>query len=236
MAEPEQDTPQPLKLSGRDEIELRRYEARLGVWKVVFGTLIVGLAGVFVPAAINLTTALFDNWRKESEFRLAQQTAHQQYIKDFFDTAINQDIELRIRFANYFANLSGPDQKELWALYLTDLESQRNENRKRINELEERLVQLKRTPEKELDVAELDRVVRELNWVYSEIGYVPLDRSVVTVALDKKERLYNETVDVVGRLANQQTSIDDWSADYMRFWQLYRPELIGVESRSLPPR
>ena len=93
-------------------------------------------------------------------------------------------------------------------------------------------MQLKRTPEKELDVAELDRVGRELNWAYSEIGYVPLDRSVVTVALDKKERLYNETVDVVGRLANQPTPIDEASPDYARFWQLYRPELIGVESRS----
>jgi hypothetical protein len=51
------------------------------------------------------------------------------------------------------------------------------------------------------------------------------------VALDKKERLYNETVEVVGRLANQQTPIDDTSADYARFWQLYRPELIGVESK-----
>ena len=126
VAEPE-DRPHALGLSGKDEIELRRYEARLGVWKVVLGTFIVGLAGVLVPAAINLTTVLFDNWRKDAEFRVAQQTAHQQYIKDFFDTAVNQDIELRIRFANYFANLSGPDQKQLWAGYLMDLESQRNE-------------------------------------------------------------------------------------------------------------
>ena len=75
------------------ELEFRRYEARLGVWKVVLGTLIVGLAGVLIPGAISSYSAYFENARKETELRLSQQTAHQQYIKDFFATAINQDIE-----------------------------------------------------------------------------------------------------------------------------------------------
>ena len=66
------------------ELEFRRYEARLGVWKVVLGTLIVGLAGVLIPGAISFYSAYFENARKETELRLSQQVAHQQYIKDFF--------------------------------------------------------------------------------------------------------------------------------------------------------
>jgi hypothetical protein len=88
------------------ELEFRRYEARLGVWKVVLGTFIVGLAGILIPGAIQFYTTHLEDARKETEVRLSQQAAHQQYIKDFFATAINQDIELRIRFADYFANLA----------------------------------------------------------------------------------------------------------------------------------
>ncbi|MBY5581178.1 hypothetical protein [Rhizobium leguminosarum] len=215
------------------EIEMRRYEARLGVWKVVLGTMVIGIAGVLIPGAVNFSTLLFENWRKEDEFRLAQRTAHQQYIKDFFDTAINQDIELRIRFANYFANLSGDDQRQSWTVYLKDIKDQRQEKRKLINELEGQLVALKRLPEGQSDVAEIDRVVRELNWSYSEIGYVPLDRSLVSVIAGKKERLYLETAAVVTRLAALQQPIDVESADYGRFWTLYRKDLIGIESRNV---
>src|SRR5690242_13508525 len=103
------------------QIELRRYEARLGVWKVVLGTFIVGLAGVLIPGAINFYTAYFENERKHNELELSQQQAHEQYIKDFFSTAVNQDIELRIRFADYFAHLSGKDQAPLWQSYLDSL-------------------------------------------------------------------------------------------------------------------
>src|SRR4029079_7309377 len=81
--------PAPRGLSAA-EMELRRYEARLGVWKVVLGTFIVGLAGVLIPGAVSFYTAYFDNERKRLELELSQQAAHQQYIKDFFATAINQ--------------------------------------------------------------------------------------------------------------------------------------------------
>ena len=218
---------------GLAEIELRRYQARLSVWKVVLGTFIVGLAGIIIPAAINLTTLFFQDWRARAELDLAKQSAHQQYIKDFYDTAVNQDIELRIRFAHYFANLSDGAQKQLWETYLTELVGQRNDIRNRINDLEEQLVDLQQAELTPSNVVRLDRIARELNWSYSEIGYVPLDRSVVQVVPGKKERLYNETLDVVGRLAGSEQAIDPDSRDYRRFWELYRRDLIGVESRAV---
>jgi hypothetical protein len=161
------------------EIDLRRYEARLGVWKIVLGTFIVGLAGVLIPGAVSFYTAYFDNERKKAEFGFSQQAAHQQYIKDFFATAINQDIELRIRFADYFANLSGPPQGEMWEEYRTSLKDLRKNNREKINTLESQLVALKRKPAGQVDVAELDRVVRELAWANDEVGYKPTERSTV---------------------------------------------------------
>jgi hypothetical protein len=137
------------------------------------GTFIVGLAGVLIPGAISFYTTYFENVRKETELRLSEQAAHQQYIKDFFATAINQDIELRIRFADYFANLSGPGQEQLWKNYLAGLKHLRDDKRTAINDLETNLVALKRIPKDQVDNAELDRTVRELAWANAEIGYVP---------------------------------------------------------------
>jgi hypothetical protein len=214
------------------ELEFRRYEARLGVWKVVLGTLIVGLAGVLIPGAISFYSAYFENARKETELRLSQQTAHQQYIKDFFATAINQDIELRIRFADYFANLSGPDQEKLWKNYLENLKKLRDDNRQKINDLEKGLVDFKKLPPDQMDNAEFDRINRELAWANAEIGYVPSERSTVIASaesspIDKKTRLYKETTDLVQRLASDRPPTP---ADLARFWNLYRRDLISVES------
>jgi hypothetical protein len=216
------------------EMELRRYEARLGVWKVVLGTFIVGLAGVLIPGAISFYTAYFDNERKKAEFELSQQAAHQQYIKDFFATAINQDIELRIRFADYFANLSGPLQEGMWQNYLTSLRELRDLKREKINELEGKLVAFKRMSPEEIDTAEYDRINRELAWANAEVGYIPTERSTVFAVgespIGKKVRLYRETTELVQRLAAAGGPLVENPADLTRFWDLYRKDLIGVES------
>ena len=179
------------------ELEVRRYEARLGVWKVVLGTCIVGLAGVLIPGAVNFFTIYFDNIRRDNEFKLSEQTAHQQYIKDFFSTAINQDIELRIRFADYFAFLSGSGQDQYWKAYLEDLKKLRDGNRKKINDLEKQLVEFKKNPPEKIDNAEFDRINPELAWANAE--WVRSDRAKHSGCFcrqrsdRKKVRLYRET-------------------------------------------
>jgi hypothetical protein len=215
-------------------MELRRYEARLGVWKVVLGTFIVGLAGVLIPGAVSFYTAYFDNARKETELALSQQAAHQQYIKDFFQTAINQDIELRIRFADYFANLSGPQQEGMWQKYLASLTETRSANRKKINALESQLVAFKRLSPEQIDIAEFDRINRELAWANAEVGYIPTERSAVFAVGEsrtgRKLRLYRETTDLVQRLAASGGPLAENPGDLARFWDLYRKDLIGIES------
>jgi len=225
----------PGHVTGAAELAFRRYEARLGFWKVVLGTFIVGLAGVLIPGAVNFYTARSENLRKEAELEISQQEAHQQYIKDFLNTGINQDIELRIRFADYFANLSGPGQEHLWKNYLEQLKSLRDDNRSKINALEERLVEFKKLPPEQIDNAEFDRVNRELAWANAEIGYVPTERSTVIASavsspIARKVQLYNETTNLVERLSSSSGPLGDHPDDLARFWDLYRKDLIGVES------
>src|SRR5215472_15545303 len=63
----EQESSTDRRVPSAAELEFRRYEARLGLWKVVLGTFIVGLAGVLIPGAINFYNAHFENARKETE-------------------------------------------------------------------------------------------------------------------------------------------------------------------------
>ncbi|MGY3149325.1 hypothetical protein ACVWYQ_006324 [Bradyrhizobium sp. USDA 3397] len=200
------------------------------LWTVVLGTMAVGLAGIFVPAAINYTTLLFD-----------RQKAYQTYITSFLEKGINQDIELRLRLAGYFANVSDADQKKLWESYETKLFKRRNEVRDTINDLEEKFAILCRgNGGKTFDIVGIDRTRRLLEWAYSEIGYAQTNRSIITPSFDALERrrreLYSETRSVVERLSQVNAAILKSSADYRRFWELYRKDLIGIESREVASR
>lgn len=97
-------------------IDLERYRIRFGFYKILFGTAIVGLAGVLVPGAVEYWQAYFDDRQKTLEIELAQTNQQQAYVKDFLQTALNQDIELRIRFADYFANVAAQQFKEDWKI------------------------------------------------------------------------------------------------------------------------
>ncbi|MBY5537104.1 hypothetical protein HFO42_31815 [Rhizobium leguminosarum] len=226
-------TPEPTKTAA--DIELRRYEARLGVWKVVLGTMIVGLAGVLIPGLVSFYTTYFESLRKDAELSQAQQAAHQQYIKDFFDTAVNQDIELRIRFANYFANLSGEDQRQLWQSYRDSQTETRGTLRTLINELERKMTLLNPERQNEFSTAEKAAEYKELerrrDWAYREIGYVAIESTAVSTQGRSKRALYDETVELVARLAGRTAPFDPSGKDWVRFWTLYNVELIDVESR-----
>lgn len=237
----------------KDEIDLRRYEAKLGLWKVLFGTLVVGIVSVLIPASIDYLRITLENTRKNTELdiesrrkatelELAEQAAHLEYIKTFSNLAVNQDIELRIRFADYFAHMSGAvEQNALWLQYLKDLKTLKEITRQDINKLEKQLVAFKKLPPDEVDNAEFDRVTRELAWANAEIGYVPSERSTVVqgsgssqklrAVFGLKKQLYQETLTVVGSLIHGPVPISDRTSSLDRFWVLYRKDLIGVESR-----
>lgn len=231
-------------ISSNEEAALRRYEARIGLWKVVLGTFIVGLAGVLVPGAVSIYTSFTEQLRRSTELKLVREQAHQQYIKEFFDVAINQDIELRIRFAEYFSNLSDPTQKHLWLGYLSALVEQREEKRRAIQELEQKLVEIKKIPVEKRQAAEFDRVVRTLQWLYAEIGYAPIVRSSVSsvefvergespAKHSRKIRAYSEAVEVVSSIQSslsQGLELDQDSEEIQKFWKIYGDDLIGVES------
>ena len=101
-----------------------------------------------------------------------QQQFRDEYIKEFVSNALNQDIELRIRFAQYFSQVSAEAYRKDWLKYHTDLQSTRKEIRDNIDKMEAHLLDTKAPSE-----IERERLQRHLNWAYAEVGYVQRNRS-----------------------------------------------------------
>src|ERR1700745_3408459 len=136
--------PEPIKSAPtRTSISLERYRMRLGFWQAIWGTLISGGVAVAIPAAVDAYKARLDLQKAQQEVELKQkeieskaQDLHQTYISKFLDTALNQDIELRLRLSEYFSYVSEQESREQWRKYHEQLEKRRDAIRTSINQKE----------------------------------------------------------------------------------------------------
>lgn len=98
------------------------------------------------------------------------------YVKVFLNTAHNQDIEQRIRFAKYYSSVSS--EKEDWTKYLSDLTELRNTKKVEIDSLEQAWQKLSDQPR--ADANEVNKARRHLDWAYSEVGYAAPNRRAIS--------------------------------------------------------
>lgn len=170
-----------------DDGALERYRIRFSLYKVVLGTMIVGLAGVLIPGAVEFWKLQFEDSRKRYELELAQEHQQREYVKDFLETALSQDIELRIRFAEYFKHLSSGTARSNWDAYHKALFETRNARRMEIGEKSQQIEELRYGSEqrikKQIEVLNLER---EVDWAYAELGYVQSDRSVLPTLAERE--------------------------------------------------
>jgi hypothetical protein len=87
------------------------------------------------PPLFQLATAYLEYVKGEAARKMQAQQFRDGYVKDFLDTALKQDIEVRIRFATYFASVSS--EKNDWTKYLGDLTALRDAKKLEIDSLEE---------------------------------------------------------------------------------------------------
>ena len=109
---------------------------------------------------------------REAERAAKEEEFHETYVKDFLSNALNQDIELRIRLAEYFSFVSADNFKPGWTNYHDDLLKHRDDIRAKIDVLEDDWQQEKKHSEP------VDQIERNLRWLYNEVGYVERHRSV----------------------------------------------------------
>jgi hypothetical protein len=159
----------------REKLKLDRYKAHLDYRKFVLGSVFVAVAIAAIPPLFQLATAALEYVKSNADRQAKQQAFHDDYIKEFVNNALNQDIELRIRFAQYFARVSTEPYRNDWVTYLDDLRRMRADIRGQIDRMEAdwRL----KAGAKDRDEVEIARLERNLFWAYAEVGYVPRDRS-----------------------------------------------------------
>ncbi len=169
------------------KLDLERYKAQLDYRKFVLASVFAAIAIAAIPPLFQLATALLeyvksssqlkvDQTNKEAERLAKEEEFRETYIKDFLANALNQDIELRIRFAEYFSFVSASTFRQGWVDYRRSLIEHRDEVRQKIDAMEaewQRVVQDRGT-----GTAESDRIERGLAWLYKEAGYVERNRSV----------------------------------------------------------
>lgn len=173
-----------LQLENR-KLALEERKATLDFWKFFWGSCFAAIAIAAIPPLFQFATAYLENARSTAQLQLEQQNKEAErlskqqefrnsYIKEFLNTALTQDVELRVRFAEYFANVSPEEYRSGWIKYLDSVRGNRNDLRDQIDAMETGLLKL----QDQSDGADARRLQRRLQWAYGELGYVAPNRSV----------------------------------------------------------
>lgn len=154
-----------------DQIELRKFEAWMSFWKVVCGSMIVGVVAALLPFIVQIINS---NLKEKNDYR--------SFVDKYINNGLKQDIEFRIRFAEYFSYISDSDSIAAWQKYHSELVKRRDKIRSEIHALERQRAQIaadangKLSEKQQIEYQELSR---KLTWKYGEVGYAPQGVSIV---------------------------------------------------------
>ena len=174
-------------------LALEREKVRLDYRKFVLGSVFVAIAIAFIPPSFQLATAVLEYVKSQAKLQLDDQNTkadrqtrelefRQTYVKEFVSNFAVQDIELRIRLAEYFSKVASGPLRDGWVLYHEDLKGRRDKVREQIDAMEADY----RLQMPYGQTMELDRIERNLKWLYNEVGYVDKGRSLVADPRDRE--------------------------------------------------
>jgi len=181
------------------KIALDRYKAKLDFWKFMGASVFAAIVIATIPPIFQWANEKLESARKDRELSQSRATFHDTYIKDFLEKgALNQDIEIRIRLAKYFADVSDDSYKAGWSNYFADLSELRNKLRMEIDSGERQLYDLQQS--RPPDDARIAEIKRDLAWKYGELGYSEPNRDVVRDPRSERRTL----VDAIDSLTDAQ--------------------------------
>jgi Lhr-like helicase len=186
------DQPRQSAALQKRELELRWYQTRLGFWQAIWGTLITGGIAVAIPAAVEAYKIKIEAYKisqeqilkdreitlKDKELQGKLQDMDQQYISQFLKTAVDPDMEMRLRFSQYFSYVSSNQtSREGWEKFRLALAVRLNELKDQVNQKEADVEKLRAKDSLSLDdKTKLHQLQRELTWDYAELG--PLGKAL----------------------------------------------------------
>jgi putative chitinase len=161
----------------KDKLELERYKADLNYKRYRLVGFYAAVLIAVIPASFKLVDGILKHFEEEDDQARKEEQDHDEYVKRFVDLALDENIERRIRFAEYFANVSAKNYKEQWEQYLKSLTDERKDLRDKIDVGEHDWQSL--AHQNVVDQVELDRLARDLSWYYAEIGSSAPNRNVL---------------------------------------------------------
>lgn len=105
-----------------EKLELERFQAKLNFWKgiIVSGVVALVLGGTSTVLNYQISHREIELKREENkrEAIMARQLAENEYLAKFVEEALGENLERRVRFAQYFATLTGEgDSRDRWQKY-----------------------------------------------------------------------------------------------------------------------
>ena len=111
---PENQQKEADKLPDSEEIKLEKLRLKYNFWKFVLGSVVVVVISLVLNHQI-----------KTRELEITQRQNDQNFLTEFIDRGLDDNLEKRIRFAQYFASLTlSKEQRDLWDEYYKDLKTE----------------------------------------------------------------------------------------------------------------
>jgi hypothetical protein len=172
----------------RDSLILEFYKTTLEHRAKLVSIIMASGIAIAIPAAVEAYKARLEAYSKEksleiervvkeretalkqSEQNLNQLTFRQKSIQDFSSTGLQQDIELRIRLADYFSALSDDEYRKKWVAYLESLTARREKSKALLDDLYDKIdIESAKSEPNELALRKLNRAKR---WLEAEFNPV----------------------------------------------------------------
>ena len=100
------------------------------------------LSAIVVTGGIGITTALVSKKEKETQLELSILKEEKAYLTSFLDRALDNNLEQRRRFAQYFAALTITDSfRRGWKEYLTAIDEEVKQTRQQVDDITKSLPQ-----------------------------------------------------------------------------------------------
>ena len=128
-----------------------RLKLWLNFWKFI-------LSSVVISGGIAIATTVITAKEKSTQLEIQVNQQEQEYLTSFLEKAMDDNLEKRRRFAQYFAALTTPGPfKDGWTKYLEAVEEEVDKTAKRVDELEKNI-----GGKKGLELAQAKEELKEL--------------------------------------------------------------------------
>lgn len=158
---------------------LKRLEIYVGLARFIVGTVVLGFVSAYLNHQYQTAQLELEKEKSDHAIRLQDKEAEFEYLSSFIEHAMNEDLEVRIRLANYMQSAALSDNiKQIWRQYHDVLVQQRDEAKEKkkaleeqVHELSARLATMSRDEEatRKASLDQIEEVRREIYYLGDQI-------------------------------------------------------------------